>query len=287
MASQWFYQVAGKQVGPISSAELRNLVQRGVISTDTLVKTRPMPRGFRQNVCGGCSRNLTKHLRRCRLQAPLQSRRSQLIPPPRSTPISATRRPSRPDFRVVAIGIAGSLAFVVLIAAIIAATRKTLSNPAVEAVKKGDAAAKKEDFGLAIAEYTEAIRLDPKFPEAYALRGCAYNKRASMTRPSPTIRKPSDLLRTSPRSSCWPRRTPTNSGASPMYGKANLTRPSRTTRRPSGSIRNTPWPILVGRMSTSRRMTMKRPSPTVRKPFGSIRNTSWPTGSGSCLPQEG
>ena len=64
-----------------------------------------------------------------------------------------------------------------LIAAIIAATRKTLSNPAVEAVKKGDAAAKKEDFGLAIAEYTEAIRLDPKVAEAYALRGCAYNKK--------------------------------------------------------------------------------------------------------------
>ena len=35
MASQWFYQVMGEQVGPISSAELRNLAQRRTISIET------------------------------------------------------------------------------------------------------------------------------------------------------------------------------------------------------------------------------------------------------------
>ena len=37
MASEWFYQAVGKQVGPISGAELQNLVGRGVVTSDTLV----------------------------------------------------------------------------------------------------------------------------------------------------------------------------------------------------------------------------------------------------------
>ena len=41
MASEWFYQVMGDEVGPISIAELRDLAKRGVISSDTLVKEAP------------------------------------------------------------------------------------------------------------------------------------------------------------------------------------------------------------------------------------------------------
>jgi len=41
MASQWVYQVMGDEVGPISSAELRDLAQRGAISVDTLVRKAP------------------------------------------------------------------------------------------------------------------------------------------------------------------------------------------------------------------------------------------------------
>ena len=37
MALEWFYQAAGKQVGPISGVELQNLVERGVVIQDTLV----------------------------------------------------------------------------------------------------------------------------------------------------------------------------------------------------------------------------------------------------------
>jgi TM2 domain-containing membrane protein YozV len=37
MASEWFYQAAGKQVGPISGVELQNLVERDVVTRDTLV----------------------------------------------------------------------------------------------------------------------------------------------------------------------------------------------------------------------------------------------------------
>lgn len=41
MASEWFYQVMGNPVGPVSSAELRNLAQHGAISRDTLVRKAP------------------------------------------------------------------------------------------------------------------------------------------------------------------------------------------------------------------------------------------------------
>jgi hypothetical protein len=41
MASEWFYQVMGNQIGPVSSAELRNLAQQGAISRDTLVRKAP------------------------------------------------------------------------------------------------------------------------------------------------------------------------------------------------------------------------------------------------------
>ena len=38
MASQWFYEVMGKQVGPVSSAELRSLAERGAVAHNTPVR---------------------------------------------------------------------------------------------------------------------------------------------------------------------------------------------------------------------------------------------------------
>ena len=54
------------------------------------------------------------------------------------------------------------------------------SNPAVEAVKKGDAAVEKGDLDLAIAEFSDAIRLDPKNALAYSGRGNAYKRKAAL-----------------------------------------------------------------------------------------------------------
>jgi tetratricopeptide (TPR) repeat protein len=47
-------------------------------------------------------------------------------------------------------------------------------NPAAEAIERGKAAETKEDWDLAITEYSNAIRLDPKCAEAYNGRGDAY-----------------------------------------------------------------------------------------------------------------
>lgn len=41
MASEWFYQAMGRQIGPVSAADLRNLAQRGTIAADTPVRKAP------------------------------------------------------------------------------------------------------------------------------------------------------------------------------------------------------------------------------------------------------
>ena len=63
----------------------------------------------------------------------------------------------------------------------------------------GGAYAGKGDTAKAIADCEEAIRLDPKLAEAYFVRGNAYNKSVTSTRPSPTTRRPSGSTRNSPR----------------------------------------------------------------------------------------
>jgi len=47
---------------------------------------------------------------------------------------------------------------------------------AVDAYNRGIAYAEKADYDRAIADYTEAIRLDPKLAEAYCSRGAAYGR---------------------------------------------------------------------------------------------------------------
>ncbi len=41
MAKQWYYQVMGSEVGPISSAELKNRVQKGMLQPDMPVRVGP------------------------------------------------------------------------------------------------------------------------------------------------------------------------------------------------------------------------------------------------------
>ena len=58
---------------------------------------------------------------------------------------------------------------------------------------RGIAFAWKRENDKAIADYTEAIRLAPKDAFAFADRGAAYFKAPSVTRPSPTTPRPFGL----------------------------------------------------------------------------------------------
>ena len=53
MASEWFYQVMGQQVGPVSALELRNLAQQGIISRNTPVRKGPDGAWFSAEACAG------------------------------------------------------------------------------------------------------------------------------------------------------------------------------------------------------------------------------------------
>ncbi len=60
---------------------------------------------------------------------------------------------------------------------------------------RGIAYDRKGEHDRAIADYAEAIRLDPKSAKAYYNRGIAYDHKASMTAPSPISMRPSASTR--------------------------------------------------------------------------------------------
>ena len=96
----------------------------------------------------------------------------------------------------------------------------------------GDAYIDKGEYDRAIADYDEAIRLDPKLAKAYFNRGVPTKPRANTTGRSPTtMRRSSSIRNTSP---------PTTAGGTPTKPRANTTGRSPTTVRRSGSIRNSP-----------------------------------------------
>ena len=72
----------------------------------------------------------------------------------------------------------------------------------------------------AIADFTEAIRLDPKLAQAYYNRGVAYSVKGDSTRPLPITQRRSDSPRMTPRR--------ITTGALPMGRRATPARPSLT-----------------------------------------------------------
>ena len=82
------------------------------------------------------------------------------------------------------------------------------------------ACGKKREFDKAIADYTEAIRLDPKYADAYQTAALPTAERVITTRPSPTTQRPSTSTRNTTK--------PITTVATPTGTRANTTRPSPT-----------------------------------------------------------
>ena len=89
----------------------------------------------------------------------------------------------------------------------------------------------KNEFDKAIADYTEAIRLDPNDAGAFHDRGIIWEIRGTMTRPLPTSTRPFGLIRTTPRR--------LTTGAEPGNSRESSTTLWPTTPRPFGSTRRT------------------------------------------------
>ena len=121
----------------------------------------------------------------------------------------------------------------------------------------------KGDSDKAIADCTEAIRLDPKYAWHITTVALPTGKRANTTKRSPTIPRPSGSTRNSPRR--------TTTGASAYNARATTTKRSPTSPRPSGSTRKLPWRTTTGALPTSTRASTTKRLPTAPRPSGSTR----------------
>ena len=130
----------------------------------------------------------------------------------------------------------------------------------------------KGDYDRAIADYNEAIRLNPKYALAYTNRGNAWRQQGRLR---PRHRR---LQRGDPAQSEI-RATPTTTAARVLARQGRLsTAPSPTTTRRSGSIRTYALtPTTTAATPGTPRATTTAPSPTTARRSGSIRNTPPPT----------
>ena len=122
---------------------------------------------------------------------------------------------------------------------------------------RGRARLAREELEAAVADFDEAIRLDPNLAPAYRSRGNARLSRNSTTPPSLTLISPSGS-------------TPRTSGDSvigAMHGTTRATsrRPSPTTARRSVSNRTAPMDTPRGATPGPRSRNTARPSPTMRR----------------------
>ncbi len=144
MASQWFYQAMGKQVGPISSDELRSLAHAGVISRDTPVKNAPDGAWVPAERVRGLFpvSNATPPPLPVVASAPVDANPSDSVGEPLG--FLTAPNPGRPDatsvtrrlsWRAVAAAFAGCLALTVLIGVLVVGS-KLFSSPARETAKE-------------------------------------------------------------------------------------------------------------------------------------------------------
>jgi hypothetical protein len=123
---------------------------------------------------------------------------------------------------------------------------------------QGVEALDKNEFDRAIADFTEAIRLDPKLPQAYHNRGVACSTRNTQE--------------------------PTAAGVRPMTARARRTRPLLTTPKPSASTRLWHKPTAAGAHPMTPKLNTRRPLLTTRRRLGlnqhnpsSIKPVPFPT----------
>ena len=128
----------------------------------------------------------------------------------------------------------------------------------------------KGDHDRAIADYDEAIRLDPKL--RHRLQQPRHRlPRQGRLRPRHRRLQRGDQTRSEVRQGL---QQPRQRLRKP---RATTTAPSPTTTEAIDSIRSTPWPTTTAASPTATRATTTAPSPTTTRPSSSIRSTRWPT----------
>ena len=124
-----------------------------------------------------------------------------------------------------------------------------------------------------LRDFTEAIRLDPKDAEAYGNRGIAYRQRATSTRPLPITPRPSGSIRNLPRRISNRGNVYATKGEYDQ-GIADCTEAIRLEPKYAKAYCNRG-------IAYRRRATSTRPLPITPRPSASIRNFPQPMASGA------
>ena len=135
---------------------------------------------------------------------------------------------------------------------------------------RGSAWRAKNELDKAIADFTEAIRLDPKPMAAVYNRGLAWKAKNELDKAIADYTEAIGSIRRTP--------TLSTTAASPGQTRMNSARRSRTTPRRSGSIRRTPTLSTTAAEPGQPRTNSARRSRTTPRRPGSIRNP-WPRSS--------
>ncbi|MBI2481516.1 MAG: tetratricopeptide repeat protein [Planctomycetia bacterium] len=140
MAIQWFYQTSeGRATGPLDSTQLRRLAEAGIVRPETLV---------RQGAIGSW-------VRAEQVQGLFLPSKPAPSSPPGTTPPGRPPLPPRVARRPIDQAFTGA------------------SADARSHYLRGLAAAQNQkDFESAVQHFTEAIRIDSDYAEAYVARGC-------------------------------------------------------------------------------------------------------------------
>ena len=193
MTAEWYYQNAsGREVGPITASQLKQMANKGTVEGETLIK-----KGEGSWVKARKARGLfDSHAPDGAEGVPVQSDGSQTIKPPSVTnlppPIpenystnpekeESPEKPSILGIMAVWIKNLGMLLVTALVGCallIFVVGYAFLTGPslATKSFNQGVENSKLQQYDKAIADYTRAIGLDPKYAMAYYNRGLAYRK---------------------------------------------------------------------------------------------------------------
>src|SRR5262249_29733221 len=131
---------------------------------------------------------------------------------------------------------------------------------------RGSAYAFQGDIDRAIADFSEAIRLEPRVAAVHYNRGKLYQLHDA---PSPILARRSGSTPSS--------HPPTTTGRPRTSSRDIATAPSPPLTRRSDSIPRPPTPTATGASCTSCKGITTAPSPTLARRSGSIRSSPPPT----------
>ena len=154
--------------------------------------------------------------------------------------------------------------------------RETQSDRATAYNNRGWSYSQKDDHDRAIADYDEAIRLDPNFALAFVNRGWSYERKRQYDR---ALADYNEAIRADPKY-----RSPSTTAAGSVISKATMTGRSQIMGRRSGSIRKIQPPTSTAAALITGRANLIAPSRIAKQRSGSTQRAPPEGIAGAAMP---